>query len=265
VNERVAPQERRGEAPSRRGHRSLPGRLLASLRLWIVLATVVGLLLPNLFVWQWNDAASERRALAHLGQDLDKLADILAAAMRDSLWQVSPELGRPILQAMFRDERLVSVSVVETSAGKPFLEIYRSVSATAPSLTATRQINYEGREIGSLSVTLSAGPALARNHEENEATVIRLAISALISVTLVLLVFHFRLLLPVMRLQADLRRLARGEAAPRDTAWAGTEELRPLAEGIAKARRMQAAMRLRARREPPTRWPENDSRAGAAE
>lgn len=261
MSDSVAPPARRG-LTLRRGGTAL-GRLLASLRLWVVVALLGGLLIPNLFVWQWIDS-DEERAFDELRQDLDKFADILAAAMRDPLWQVSPELGRPILQAMFRDERLVAVSIVEAGANKPFLEIYRSVSATAPSLTANRLINYEGRELGSLSVTLSAGPALQRNRRQADTVFFRQAVSALIAVVLVLLVFHFRLLRPVMRLQAELRRLARGETARRDAVWTGTEELRPLAEGIAKARRMQAAMRLRARREPQSRWPQTDG-GGSAE
>lgn len=264
MSEHAAAAERRAAARSRRGKSSLFVRLLGSLRLWIVMALVAGLALPNLLVGQWNDAASERRALDQLRLDLDKLADILAAAMRDPLWQVSPEHGRPILQAMFRDERLVAVSVFEIGTAKPFLEIYRSVSATAPALTATRQINYEGRELGSISVTLSAGPTLERNRQESMAAIVRLALGALLAVALTLLVFHFRLQLPLLRLQAELRRLARGESAPRDAEWMGADELRPLAEGIAKARRMQAAMRLRARRDPQTRWPQDGAGAPPA-
>lgn len=260
MTDSIAPSVRPVVATTRRRGSSLLARLLASLRLWVIIALLGGLLIPNLFVWQWGDAGGERRTFHELRLDLEQMADILVAAMREPLRQGSPERGRPILQAMFRDQRLVSVSIFEAGANKPFLEIFRSVSATAPLLTATRTINHEGRELGSLSVTLSAGPALERNRQDVEAAIVRLAISALISVVLVLLVFHFRLLAPVMRLQSDLRRLARGETMQREANWTGTEELRPLAEGVAKARRTQAAMRLRSRREPQSKWPHSGSR-----
>jgi hypothetical protein len=158
---------------------------------------------------------------------------------------------------LLRDERLVSVTVSEAGASKPFLEVYRSVSVTAPSRTVSRAIRDRGKEIGSVAVTFSLGPDSRRYGQVLETLFVGFLVSSVVSVVLVLLVFHFRLLLPVMRLHVDLRKLARGELEPRNPKWSGTEELRLLAEGIARAGRLQAAMRQRARRDGPTAWPQS--------
>lgn len=200
-----------------------------SLRLSIVVALAIGLLIPHLIVTSGDKGDTEARVLESLRADLDQTTDILAAAMRDPLWQVSPDLGRPILQAMFRDARLVAVIVRETGKEAAFLDIYRSVSATAPTLSKARSIVFEGRELGNIRVTMSAGPELARHRRDAEATRWRLLLSGVCSTLLVLLVLQWRLVLPLGRLAARLRQDAGTEETPLPPV---ADELRPLARAI---------------------------------
>lgn len=224
---RSAPASANGVGEPRPSRRRIGLPRWFDLRLSIVFAVVVGLALPNLFFAFGDGKSAEDRALESLQADLEQVADILAAAMRDPLWQVSPDLGRPMLQAMFRDERLVAVVVHEASSEVPFLDIYRSVSATAPALSRARSIFFDGREIGSIRVTMSAGPALAKHRSDREESRLRLLASTVLAVLLVVLVMHWRLMRPLTRL------LRQSPGRPTDaTDWRGIEELRPLVDEL---------------------------------
>jgi two-component system, NtrC family, sensor kinase len=128
----------------------------APLRLAVVLAVSLGLLGPGLFsVWR-QVQFEERAAESELRNDVGIMTDVLGVAMRDPLWQVSPEQGRLIGHAAFRDPRLVSV-VVRSEDDKVFFELYRSVSAMAPLLAEQRPVVMGDRKIGTITLALSTG------------------------------------------------------------------------------------------------------------
>lgn len=181
------------------------GRL--PLRLAVVIAVSFGLLGPGLYAIWHEVGAEERIAEQDLRSDVATLADVLSVAMREPIWQVAPELGRHIAQAMFRDSRLVSITVW-AEGDSTFLELYRSVKAMAPTISEKRPVIMAGRQIGKVEVTLTAGvmeDALAR---QLQSLMLRTGLALVLSLVLILWVLDRWILAPVAYVTRSAAQLA---------------------------------------------------------
>lgn len=205
-----------------------------SLRVAVIFAVSLGLLGPGIFsVWH-QITKEEATARENLRNDLATLADVLSVAMRDPIWQVSPESGRHIAQAMFRDPRLVSVTVWSDD-GQLFVELYRSVQVMAPTLSEKRPVSMSGQPIGLVEVTLSAGPTQDSVGRHLRELLQREGLVLLFSLVLILWVLERRVFDPiayVTRSASDFagRRLQNPVVLPR------SDELGALAEALEKMR-----------------------------
>ena len=205
-----------------------------SLRVAVILAVTLGLLGPG-FLSVWHQVKTEELAAeASLQSDLSTLVDVLSVSMRDPIWQVSPESGKHIAQAMFRDPRLISVNVWGDH-DKVFLELYRSVHVMAPTVSEKRTVTMGGQRIGLVEVTLSAGPMRESVARHLRDLLVREAIVLLFSLVLILWVLERRVFDPVAfvtRSASDFaeRRLHNPVALPR------SDELGLLADALEKMR-----------------------------
>src|SRR5438105_11345845 len=90
------------------------------LRLSVLLAVVGGLLLPaavgSLLIIDYQRQALSR----NLAADHARLTEILALGIEGSLWNMSTEVGRPLVLSVLGDPRVVRVGVRDTRVG-PFL------------------------------------------------------------------------------------------------------------------------------------------------
>jgi len=193
-----------------------PGKPLPRLRVWfrrlslrwaVALAVAVGLLVPGLYsVWHEIDLA-EQQATARLRNDVSTLAEVLAVVMREPIWQVSPELGRHIAQSMFRDPRLVSITV-RTEDGQAFIEVYRSVKALSATMSEQRSIVMSGRKIGLVEIALT----VAEKEEELvrllRQSLLRTGLVLAVSLMLILAVLDRWMLGPVAIITRSASRLA---------------------------------------------------------
>ena len=205
-----------------------------SLRVAVVLAVTAGLLGPGgLSIW-FQVKIEEETAASSLHADLATLADVLSVSMRDPVWQVSPDSGRHIAQAMFRDPRVVAINVWGDD-GKPFIELYRSVQVLAPTISQQRPINMGGLKIGQVEVTLSAGPMRDAVSSHLRTLLQREALVLLVSMILILWVLQHRVFDPVAyvtRAASDFadRRLQTPIVLPR------SDEFGALARALEKMR-----------------------------
>ena len=174
--------------------RKLPGLIKSrvgrlSLRGVVVLVVCLGLLGPGLYSVLHQIDSERRDAEQDLRSDVGVLTDVLSVAMREPIWQVSPELGRYIAQSMFRDPRLVSITVWAEEE-KSFIELYRSVQAMAPTITDRRPVVMGGKSIGSVEVAMSTGAmqdVLSRHMRE---LLIRTGLTLILSLALILWVLE---------------------------------------------------------------------------
>jgi adenine C2-methylase RlmN of 23S rRNA A2503 and tRNA A37 len=87
------------------------------LRAAIVLAVVIGLLIPVtvttvLILGQREQALKER-----LRADQRRVTDILTFGMQEPLWNLSYDAGRPLFEALLSDERIPSIVVRDKKFG----------------------------------------------------------------------------------------------------------------------------------------------------
>jgi len=212
-----------------------------SLRYAVVLALLVGLLLPTALVLLYDAQATKRQALDALHRDLSRTAEVMALSLAEPVWQFTAELAEPIVRAQFDDPRFVSMQVLDASSPKPFLTHRRPQALDEDELTLTesRAILRDGREIGKLTVTMSAAPVLAEKRADILRTVWRSLVILTISSALILWVMQASVLHPMGRLTQAAEALAAGRL-DRPVEPGGTDETSRV--GLAMERMRQALL-----------------------
>jgi two-component system, NtrC family, sensor kinase len=183
----------------------------SSLRNAVVLALIVGLLVPTGVVLLIESNATRREAMDDLKRDLSRVVEILALSLSEPIWQVSPDLAEPMIKAQVDDPRFVSVLVIEPSSPKPFMEFQREVEDRDLTLTLTRPVLRDGREIARITVTMSAAPLLERKRADMLRSLWRSGLTLTLSLALILLVMQRRVLQPMDRLSQAAAKLAAGK------------------------------------------------------
>ncbi|MBV8501667.1 MAG: HAMP domain-containing protein [Paucibacter sp.] len=212
-----------------------------SLRYAVVLALFAGLLLPTTLVLLYDAQATKRQAIEALHRDLSRTAEVMALSLAEPVWQFTAELAEPIVRAQFDDPRFVSMQVLDASSPKPFLTHHRQQAPDADELTLTesRAILRDGREIGKLTVTMSAAPVLAEKRADILRTVWRSLLTLTISLAVILWVMQVSVLHPMTRLTQAAEALAAGRLN-RPVEPGGTDEISRV--GLAMERMRQALL-----------------------
>ena len=183
-----------------------------SLRYAVVAALLLGLLLPTTVVLIYDGQKTRQTAMEDLRRDLARTSEVMALSLAEPLWQVSPDLAEPMVKAQVDDPRFVSVKVTEPRKAQPFLSFERPQAAgeAALTLSQTRSIQREGREIAQLQVSMSAAPLLQARQAEVWRTVWRSALTVTLSLGLMLWVLQRFVLRPMTDLTAAAEALAAG-------------------------------------------------------
>ncbi|MBA4342448.1 MAG: hypothetical protein C0423_09885 [Methylibium sp.] len=183
-----------------------------SLRAAVALALGLGLIVPTGSLLIYESNLTHRVAMDDLQRDLNRVVEVLSLSLSEPIWQVSPELAEPMINAQFDDPRFVSVLITESAAAKPFLE-KRSEGAVDPALilSLTRPVLRDGREIATLTVEVTAAPLLERRRADLIRTLWRSALTLTLSLALILIVLQRRVLQPMARLSQAAARLAVGK------------------------------------------------------
>ncbi|MCH7345014.1 ATP-binding protein [Pelomonas sp. CA6] len=182
----------------------------SSLRNAVVLALLLGLALPTTLVLLYEQQASQRVAMEDLRRDLTRTSEVLALSLAEPIWQVSPDLAEPMIDAQMDDPRFVSVLVVENTAQEPFIERHRDNYDPKLTLSEARPVLRDGREIAKLTVVMSAEPLLARKRDEMFGAIGRSLLTLTLSLALILLVMQRRVLSPMARLSEAADELGAG-------------------------------------------------------
>ncbi len=183
----------------------------SSLRNAVVMALVAGLLVPTGAVLLFESNATRREAMEDLRRDLSRVVEILALSLSEPIWQVSPDLAEPMIKAQVDDPRFVAVLVIEPSSPKPFAEFQREVADRSLTLSQTRPVLRDGREIAQITVTMSAAPLLERKRADMLQSLLRSGLTLTLSLALILIVMQRRVLQPMNRLSQAAAKLAAGK------------------------------------------------------
>ncbi|MCE4540265.1 ATP-binding protein [Pelomonas sp. P7] len=183
-----------------------------SLTFAVVLALLLGLLLPTTAVLLYDGQKTRATAMEDLRRDLARTTEVMSLSLAEPVWQVSPDLAEPMVKAQVDDPRFVAVKVVEPAASAPFLSFERKQEAgeAALTLSQTRPIQRDGREIAQLTVSMSAAPLLQAKQAEVWRTVWRSGLTLTLSLVLMLWVLQRYVLRPMTELTGAAEALAAG-------------------------------------------------------
>jgi signal transduction histidine kinase/ActR/RegA family two-component response regulator len=210
------------------------------LRLSIVLAVVVGLLIPaavgSLFTLRYQ----ERALASRLAADHARLTDILAFGVESALWNVSPDSARPLVDSLLGDERVVKVVVRDERFGT-FLAGEHPERRSGHQFTLKRNVLRDGNVIGDVSIEIDNGQFEAEVAKARSLLVLTLVGQLLLSVLLIVGLLNVRLVKPINRLMLESDRLARRELdAP--FVWRRDDELGSLGAGLERTRQALAGV-----------------------
>jgi len=183
-----------------------------SLTFAVVLALLLGLLLPTTAVLLYDVQAARETAMEDLKRDLARTSEVMSLSLAEPVWQVSPDLAEPMVKAQVDDPRFVAVKVVEPASSAPFLsfERRRETDDTTLTLSQTRAIQRDGREIAQLTITMTAAPLLQAKRAEGWRTVWRSGITLTLSLVLMLWVLQRYVMRPMTELTSAAEALAAG-------------------------------------------------------
>ncbi|WP_374662185.1 sensor histidine kinase [Inhella sp.] len=179
---------------------------------WAVLLTLaVGLLLPGAALLAYNQQVIKESVMETLRADLRRNTQVLALSLIEPIWQVSPDLGQPMVDAQAEDERFVSILVTEIANSRPALQASPRPNAD-PTLALSHElpIEREGREIGRVKVTMSAAAPLKRAQNEMLLDGLRMLLMAAVSMGMILWLLRRRVLLPMEQLSRAADELGSG-------------------------------------------------------
>jgi signal transduction histidine kinase/DNA-binding response OmpR family regulator len=210
------------------------------LRLSIVLAVVVGLLIPAAVGSLFTLGYQEKALAARLAADHARLAEILALGVESSLWNVSPDSGRPLVDSMLGDDRVVKVLVRDERFGT-FLSGERPERRKGRQFTLRRNVSREGAVIGDVVLEIDSGQLDAEVWNARVILMLTLLGQLVLSVLLISGLLNGRLVEPIRRLMAEAGRLAQREL---DTpfVWKRDDELGNLGAALERTRQSLAAL-----------------------
>ena len=210
------------------------------LRFSIMLAVVVGLLIPAA-VGSLLTLNYEQRALAdRLSADHARLTEILAFGVENALWNVSPDSARPLVHSVLGDERVVRVVVQDEYFGV-LLAGEHPERRTGRQFERTREVVRDGRPIGRVTVEIDSGLYDAELSKARATLILIVLGQLLLALLLIVGLLNARLIAPIRRLMNESERLARRELDV-PFVWHRGDELGSLGAGLERTRQSLQAL-----------------------
>ncbi|MCR6650487.1 MAG: ATP-binding protein [Cellvibrionaceae bacterium] len=172
----------------------------------IALPAVVG---GGFLIWQ-----NYQRTLEHDSvRAANHYMDLLQAGMSMPLWNVSPDLGRPLLESVLVDAAVVSIRVT-TDGGEAFLQFERdseNAIVTVDNIVLSRAVHYGQDVIGQVEMAYSLSAARARAASETRLLAIIIFAQLVVSLLTLSWVLHRKVLSPLQQLGAAAAGIAKGD------------------------------------------------------
>lgn len=192
-------------APSTNRRESLQRVLIVVFFISIGLpATVSG----AFFIWSNYERTVEKDSLSAA----EGYADFLKAGLAVALWNLSSELGEPLVASVMVDSSVLAV-LVQDDEGKPFLRRTRESADMAgqDAVTLKREIVYRDQSLGTVELVYSLARAQTRAASETKMLLIIVAAQLLFSLVPISFILHRRVLSPLQRLGRAAAAIASGD------------------------------------------------------
>ena len=176
----------------------------------LVLVVLVGLVFPALIGSYFLIGIKEEHAArTALKDSLQRYADILALGMQDPLWIMNPETAQPLIQSVMKDSAVLQVRVLD-QGGVQFLHFAANQRHIGNVLSAERNIAVHGQVIGKLLIEMDDAKSQVDLREKQMSAAFVLTGQLLISLMLIIMFLHSRLIQPLRKLMGFSDLLSQG-------------------------------------------------------
>lgn len=210
------------------------------LRPTIAGALILGLALPVVFS-AWRTLSERREMLLHdLAEDHTRMVDVVAIGMQTPIWEVRPDTARPLVDAVMRDQRVVSVSVTSEfipeflHAEAPERDIAEVVIREAP-------VTREDEQIGTVTIAMSKAQLDAEVGRQWQEAILTGSLQLCFGLLLVLPLLRVKVLDPMRQLVGRSQALAAGDWT-HPFVWHRADELGALGRSFESARQSLAGL-----------------------
>jgi diguanylate cyclase (GGDEF)-like protein/PAS domain S-box-containing protein len=206
-----------------------------TMRQVFVLAVMVSLLVPGVLFtilnldWRRADLTREFRI------EQERVLETLALGLRQPLWDLSLNAGKPLVDTAMKDERLVSVQVDTSFPGEHFIESVIPQRRHGGSTTLTRPVLYGKQVIGKVTLEFDDGDLRKRLQAQAREYVLMIIIQLIVSLLLLLILLDSRFLRPLRMLSMQARSLT-GQEAGEPIVWLRGDEIGDLGRQLEWAR-----------------------------
>jgi PAS domain S-box-containing protein len=180
-----------------------------TLRQAIVLVVALGLLAPALLISGYSWVRQYRDDIRSKTEELlQQNANILSNGMQEPLWNINPESGNALVEAMMlRNEDIVRIEVRDNALGI-FVAGERPERRDGFTATTVKPVVYRGNPIGSVKIEVGSARLRRTMMKTLLESMAALLGQAALSIALILILLDRRLVRPLQRLSAGAERLA---------------------------------------------------------
>lgn len=176
----------------------------------LVLVVFIGLALPALLGGYFLIGVKEERAARQtLNESLQRYADILALGMQEPLWIMNPESAQPLIDAVMRDSAVLQIRVLDQAQAQ-FINVHSQPRSIGTVLNAERVIQVRGEVIGKVLIEMDDAKSQLDLHQKQISYGLVLAGQLIVSLLLIIIFLHSRLVRPLRRLMGFSDLLSQG-------------------------------------------------------
>ena len=173
----------------------------------ITIVLLIGFLLPVVMAGTYVLRTQQDTLLDELGNEHNRLIDILVAGMREPLWALFPEGGLPLINAIRADERVVFIRV--TAEKGVFLESGLFQETTRPNvIVLTKKIVFHNRTLGTVTLAMDTSHLLNSLSFQGFRYLLIFLIPFFLSAVILFLLMRWKIIRPLESLLKQSRAIA---------------------------------------------------------
>ena len=213
-----------------------------SLRYVLLLALLVGLMVPSWLAFVYEKQEVQQRLSKELSSDRDRYADLLAVSLREPLWQLAPLFAEPLIDKIMEDPKVSAIVVRRLPEGQIFMQKERSGAARHSDTDgAEREIRMQGNTLGTVSVYVNEDGVLAATTAAQQRFLWRTVFIGLAAMLLIFTTLHWRLTRPIDTLVKQSEALADGRL-DEEVLWQRNDEVGRVGRSLEDTRRALAKL-----------------------
>ena len=220
---------------------------LGSLSWALVVAMILGMVLPALLGGGFSFKLREDQRQQALLEDLKNYSNILANALGEPLWNMDEVAVRSIINAVMQDPQLVRVSIQSTELSLA-VDVVFEERKLGHCLTMQQPVFQGGNEVGRVEVEIADGLGVMAAGRQRLINILILSVQIILSFALVIYQVRRRMLLPLRRL-VDFSDLITSGNLSKSLGWYRNDEVGRLAAQLEGMRNSLALDRKELKRQ----------------